>query len=160
MIASRGSRLSAAVVAGALALAAVVAAVGWRAAVLAGEAPAVRNQVLPYGEVNWSKGYVRVSAIGLPPFGAGNSRPPSEVARENAVAMAQKRLLAVVLEQEARGGKVRELVANRPELKEQLRALVTGAAVAGRSYSDGSVEITLTIQTEGPTGLRAFLAGL
>ncbi|MNL74285.1 hypothetical protein D3C87_1999000 [compost metagenome] len=82
------------------------------------------------------------------------------MARQNAVSLAQKRLLGVVLEMDAKGRKVRDLVATRPELKDRLRQLVAGAGVAGKSYSDGSVEITLTLAMEGHAGLKAFLGGL
>ena len=118
------------------------------------------TQVLPFGEVNWDRGFVKVSAIGLPPFGTTGSLSAADVARQNAVTLAQKRLLGVVLDMDARGRKVRDVVAERPELKERLRALVTGAGVAGKSYSDGSVEITLTLGMDGGGGLKAFLGGL
>jgi hypothetical protein len=116
------------------------------------------NQTLPFGEINWDHGYVKVSAVGLPPFnGAGGG---AEVARENAVALAQKRLLQVLLELPVRERKLRDVLPGRPETREKLRALVSSAAVGGKSYSDGSVEITLTLATEGPAGLKAFLKGL
>jgi hypothetical protein len=118
------------------------------------------TQVLPFGEVNWDRGFVKVSAIGLPPFGGVGGQGAAEVARQNAVSLAQKRLLGVVLEMDTRGRKVRDVVAERPELKERLRALVTAAGVAGKSYSDGSVEITLTLGMDGTTGLKTFLGGL
>ncbi|MOA47337.1 hypothetical protein D3C78_1699640 [compost metagenome] len=110
--------------------------------------------------MSWDKGYVKVSAIGLPPFGATGSVSAQDVARQNAVSLAQKRLLGVVLEMDAKGRKVRDLVATRPELKDRLRQLVASAGVAGKSYSDGSVEITLTLAMEGNAGLKAFLGGL
>jgi hypothetical protein len=118
------------------------------------------TQVLPFGEVNWDKGFVKVSAIGLPPFGAAGNVGAQDVARQNAVSLAQKRLLGVVMDMDARGRKVRDVVAQRPELKERLRALVANAGVQGKSYGDGSVEITLTLTMDGQAGLKAFLGGL
>ena len=118
------------------------------------------TQVLPFGEVNWDRGYVKVSAIGLPPFGGTGSVSPQDVARQNAVSLAQKRLLGVVLEMDAKGRKVRDVVAARPELKERLRQLVASAGVAGKSYSDGSVEITLTLTMDGSAGLRSLMGSL
>jgi hypothetical protein len=111
------------------------------------------NQTLPYGEVNWSRGYVRISAMGLPPIAGGGG----DAARQNAVSMAQKRLLATVLDMKGQKGRLRDLVARRPELKERLRTLVTTADVKGKAFADGSVEVTLTVPTEGPGGLRALL---
>ena len=115
------------------------------------------SQVLPFGEVNWDKGHITVSAIGLPPFGAHGSVSAQDVARQNAVSLAQKRLLGVVLDLDARGRKVREVVAARPELKDRLRRLVASAGVEGKSYSDGSVEITLTLPTDE---VKGFLGGI
>lgn len=139
----------------ALAVALTVAVAGLGAAIAASG-----TQVLPFGEVNWDRGFVKVSAIGLPPFGASGSLSAQDVARQNAVSLAQKRLLGVVLDMDAKGRKVREWVAGRPELKEKLRQLVESAGVAGKSYSDGSVEITLTLRMEGGSGLKGFLGGL
>lgn len=130
------------------AIAAVVALPAWAALA---EAPP--NQTLPYGEVNWQRGYVRVSAIGLPPIDGGRG----EAARANAVSAAQKRLLAVMLDMRGRQGKLRDQLGRQPELKERLRALVTSADVKGKAFADGSVEVTLTVATEGPHGLRALL---
>lgn len=139
----------------ALAFALTVAVAGLGAAIAASG-----TQVLPFGEVNWDRGFVKVSAIGLPPFGASGSLSAQDVARQNAVSLAQKRLLGVVLDMDAKGRKVREWVAGKPELKEKLRQLVESAGVAGKSYSDGSVEITLTLRMEGGSGLKGFLGGL
>ena len=111
------------------------------------------DQHLPYGEVSWSRGWVRISAIGLPPLDGGHG----DAARANAVSAAQKRLLAVVLEMRGRQGRLRDQVARRPDLKERLRVLVTSADVKGKAFADGSVEVTLTVATEGPGGLRALL---
>lgn len=111
------------------------------------------NQTLPYGEVNWARGYVRVSAVGLPPLDGARD----QAARANAVSAAQKRLLAVVLEMRGRQGRLRDQLARRPDLKDRLRALVTSADVKGKAFADGSVEVTLTVATEGPAGLRALL---
>ena len=113
------------------------------------------KQVLPFGEVNWDKGHIKVSAIGLPPFGGHGSVSAQDVARQNAASLAQKRLLGVVLDLGVRGRKVRDVVAERPELKERLVQLVASAGVAGKSYSDGSVEITLTLPTDQVKGLLA-----
>lgn len=134
-----------------LLVAAVVALIAIPAlAALAADPP---NQTLPYGEVNWSRGYVRVSAVGLPPIDGGNG----EAARANAVSAAQKRLLAVVLDLRGRQGRLRDQVAHHPDLKNRLRALVTSADVKGKAFADGSVEVTLTVTTEGAAGLRALL---
>ena len=110
------------------------------------------TQVLPFGEVNWSRGYVRVSAVGLTLAGGDQ-----EAARANAVSAAQKRLLGVVLDMRGRQGKLRDQVGRQPELKDRLRAIVTSADVKGKAFADGSVEVTLTVATEGPAGLRALL---
>jgi hypothetical protein len=118
------------------------------------------TQVLPFGEVNWDKGYVKVSAIGLPPFGATGNVTVQDVARQNAVSLAQKRLLGVVLDMDTRGRKVRDVLNERPELKERLRSLIANAGVAGKSYGDGSVEITLTLTMTGQAGLKTFLGSL
>ena len=130
--------------------AAVVAIVALPLVAAAADPP---DQALPYGEVSWSRGWVRVSAVGLPPIDGGRS----EAARANAVSAAQKRLLAVVLDMKGRQGKLRDQVARRPELKERLRTLVTSADVKGKAFADGSVEVTLTVATDGPGGLRALL---
>ena len=133
----------------ALALVALVA-VGWPRAAAAEP----QDQVLPYGEVNFSRGFVRVSAVGLPPLNSTDA----DAARQNAVSAAQKRLLAVVLDMRGSRGKLRDQLARHPELKEQLRAIVTSADVKGKAFADGSVEVTLTVPTDGPAGLRALLA--
>lgn len=140
-----------------LALAFVAGGLGLRA--IAGDGAPRQDQVLPYGEVNWSRGYVKVSAIGLPPFGSSGALTPDEVARQNAVSLAQKRLLGVILDLEVKNRKVRDHLASRADMKERLRRLVTTAQVQGRTYSDGSVEITLTLPVAGAGGLDVFLAG-
>lgn len=111
------------------------------------------NQTLPYGEVDWGRGFVRVSAVGLPPMAGGSS----DAARQNAVTMAQKRLLGVILDMDGRGGKLREQIGKRPDLKTRLRHLVTSADLRGKAFTDGSVEVTLTVATDGPAGLKALL---
>jgi hypothetical protein len=139
----------------ALALGLVATLAGLGAAIAGGG-----TQVLPFGEVNWDKGYVKVSAIGLPPFGAMDQVSAAEAARQNAVSLAQKRLLGVLLDMDTKGRKVRDVLTQRPELKDRLRGLIAVANVQGKSYSDGSVEITLTLPMEGNAGLKAFLGGL
>jgi hypothetical protein len=119
-----------------------------------------KNQTLPYGEVNWDRGYVRISAVGLPPFGSDPSVKDPESARANAVSTAQKRLLGVLLDLDVKGGTLRERVAGHPDLKERLRQMVFAAGVTGRNYADGSVEVTLTMPVKGPNGLQGFLDGL
>lgn len=119
------------------------------------------NQTLPYGEVNWDRGYVKISAVGLPPFDPSGNAPDEETARANAVAAAQKRLLSVVLDLPVRrGGKVRDRLAGHEELKARLRKLVYAAAVDGKTYSDGAVEVTLTLPLKGANGLQAFIEAL
>jgi hypothetical protein len=134
------------------ALAAALLLIGAGAAVAATH----KNQDLPYGELNWDRGYVKVSAVGLPPFGAAGE----ETARANAVAAAQKRLLAVLLDIDVKGVKLRDKLAGQEELKEKLRALVFAASVKGKNYADGSVEVTLTMPLNGPNGLQNFLDSL
>jgi hypothetical protein len=112
-----------------------------------------KNQNLPYGEVNWDRGYIKVSAVGLPPFGGAGE----ETARANAVAAAQKRLLAVVLELDVKGVHLRDKLAGHEDLKDRLRTLVLEAGVKGKNYADGSVEVTLTMPLSGANGLQAFL---
>lgn len=132
----------------------------WGLSAIAGDGVHRVNQALPFGEVNWDRGYIKVSAIGLPPFGAAGALTPEEVARQNAVNLAQKRLLGVLLDIQVRDRKVRDHLASRPDLKDRLRQLVTSAAVQGKSYSDGSVEITLTLPTEGAGSLKTVLGAL
>lgn len=120
-----------------------------------------KNQTLPYGEVNWDRGYVKISAVGLPPFDPAGGKPDPGMARSNAVSTAQKRLLGVVLELDLpKGGKVRDHLAGHDELKSRLRQLVYAATVDGKTYSDGAVEVTLTMPLKGANGLQGFLNGL
>jgi hypothetical protein len=130
----------------------------WGRAAVAGDGVHKVNQTLPFGEVNWDRGHIKVSAIGLPPFGASSA--PAEVARQNAVNLAQKRLLGVILDFQVRDRKVREHLAGRPDLRERLRTVITSANVQGKSYSDGSVEITLTLPTSGSGSLSTLLGAL
>jgi hypothetical protein len=128
--------------------------IGMRAAMAAHP----KNQTLPYGEVNWDRGYVRVSAVGLPPFEASGAPRDPEIARANAVSAAQKRLLGVLLELDAPDGqKLRERLAGHAEIKQRLREIVYAASVQGKTYSDGAVEVTLTVPLKGPAGLQTFI---
>lgn len=144
-----------------LALALLLPALGLAALVLSAPARAESRgvQPLPFGEVNWDAGLIRVSAIGLPPFG-GYGGDPREAARQSAVSLAQRRLLGVLLDLPTRSGKLRDQLETRPELKERLRGLLGAAAVAGKTFADGSVEITLTLPMEGQRGVAALLREL
>lgn len=113
-------------------------------------------QVLPYGEIRWGE-VVRVSAIGLPPFGASGALKAREVARQNAMGLAQKRLLAAIMELPAGKSTVQERSAASPAARNRLRALIMGAKVTGKDLADGSVEVTLEVPFGGPNGLQAFL---
>lgn len=114
-----------------------------------------RNQSLPYGEVRWGS-HVRVSAIGLPPFGATGALSAREVARQNALNLAQRRLLSVVLQLPSSQGTVQDRLKS-PESRDKLRKLIGGARVAGKELADGSAEVTLDLPFEGPGGLRDFI---
>lgn len=115
------------------------------------------NQVLPYGEVNWDRGFIRVSAIGLPPIDHQAGAFARDQARQNAVSAAQRRLLGVILDLNmSDGNKLREHLTRHPALKERLRRIVTSAEIKGKTYSDGSVEVTMTLNTDG---LKDLLEG-
>lgn len=126
--------------------------------------PALAKPVaIPYGELMLgSDGYIRVSAIGLPPFGASDPATAGEVARQNALALAQRRLLSAILALPVAHGKptVRERLLVRPHDRARLRDLIAHAQVSGQELADGSAEVTLELPYEGPGGLAEFLASL
>lgn len=111
---------------------------------------------LPHGEIRWGE-VVRVSAIGLPPFGASGALKAREVARQNALSLAQKRLLAAIMGMRAGKSTVQELSAQSPALRNRLRTLIMSAKVTGKELADGSVEITLELPFAGANGLQALL---
>ncbi len=113
-------------------------------------------QPLPYGEIRGGE-LVRVSAIGLPPFGAPATLKAREVARQNALGLAQKRLLATILGMPVGTSTVQERTAARPEARNHLRTLIMGAKVTGKELADGSVEVTLEVPFAGANGLQALL---
>lgn len=113
-------------------------------------------QTLPYGEIRWGE-VVRVSAIGLPPFGAPGTLKAREVARQNALALAQKRLLSAILGMPVGKSTVQERTAGNTAVRNQLRTLIMGAKVSGKELADGSVEITLEVPFTGTNGLQALL---
>lgn len=122
-----------------------------------------KAQAIPYGEIRSGEGgYVRVSAIGLPPFGATEEANARVVARQNAVNLAQRRLLSAILELPLGPTKVtvRDRLAARPQARERLRSLIARARVTGTELADGSAEVTLELPFSGPHGLSEFLAGL
>lgn len=134
--------------AGILALGALLGAPAWAAS------PNVKT--LPHGEIRWGE-VVRVSAIGLPPFGASGALKAREVARQNAMSLAQKRLLAAILELPVGKSTVQQKTAANPEVRSRLRTLIMEAKVTGKELADGSVEITLEVPFAGPNGLQALL---
>lgn len=113
-------------------------------------------QTLPHGEIRWGE-VVRVSAIGLPPFGASGTLKAREVARQNALGLAQKRLLAAIMDLPVGKATVQERTAANPEVRNRLRALIMGAKVTGKELADGSVEVTLEVPFAGSNGLQALL---
>ena len=113
-------------------------------------------KTLPYGEIRWGEA-VRVSAIGLPPFGAPGTLKAREVARQNALGLAQKRLLATIMEIPVGKSTVQQRTATNPEIRNRLRALIMEAKVTGKELADGSVEITLEVPFAGASGLQALL---
>lgn len=113
-------------------------------------------QTLPYGEIRWGE-VVRVSAIGLPPFGAPGTLKAREVARQNALALAQKRLLSAILGVPVGKSTVQERTTGNTAVRNQLRTLIMGAKVSGKELADGSVEITLEVPFTGTNGLQALL---
>jgi hypothetical protein len=130
---------------------------------LLGGAPAWASspsvQHLPHGEIRWGEA-VRVSAIGLPPFGASGTLNAREVARQNAMGLAQKRLLAAILGVPVGKSTVQERTAARPEVRDRLRSLILGAKVSGKELADGSVEVILEVPFTGTNGLQALLNAL
>lgn len=113
-------------------------------------------QSLPYGEIRWGDA-VRISAIGLPPFGAPGTLKAREVARQNALSLAQKRLLAAIMDLPVGKSTVQERTAANPAVRNRLRSLIQGAKVTGKELADGSVEITLEVPFAGANGLQALL---
>lgn len=113
-------------------------------------------KTLPYGEIRWGE-VVRISAIGLPPFGAPGTLKAREVARQNALGLAQKRLLATIMEMPVGKSTVQQRTAANPEIRNRLRTLIMGAKVTGKELADGSVEITLEVPFAGANGLQALL---
>ncbi|HEY9855159.1 MAG TPA: hypothetical protein V6D05_05430 [Stenomitos sp.] len=120
-------------------------------------------QSIPYGELRLGDGgYLRVSAIGLPPFGTADRTTAREVARQNAMGLAQRRLLSSILDLPVPGTKqaVRDRLANKSAAKDRLRALIAKAKVSGQELADGSAEVTLELPYSGSGGLSEFLATL
>lgn len=120
-------------------------------------------QSIPYGELRLGDGgYLRVSAIGLPPFGTADRTSAREIARQNAMGLAQRRLLSSILDLSVPGTKqvVRDRLANKPASKDRLRALIAKAKVSGQELADGSAEVTLELPFSGTGGLGEFLATL
>ncbi|MNX83383.1 hypothetical protein D3C86_1151450 [compost metagenome] len=118
---------------------------------------------IPNGEVRLQEGgYVRVTAIGLPPLGVTERSGAREVARQNAMALAQRRLLAAVLDLPVGQGKptVRDRLEAKPKARERLRDLIARARVTGQELADGSAEVTLELPYSGPGGLAEFFAVL
>ena len=113
-------------------------------------------QSLPYGEIRWGEA-VRVSAIGLPPFGASGTLKAREVARQNALGLAQKRLLAAILGVPVGKTTVQDRTTANPDVRNRLRTLIMGAKVTGKELADGSVEVTLEVPFAGTNGLQALL---
>lgn len=120
---------------------------------------AAASLVIPNGEVRLQEGgYVRVTAIGLPPLGVTDRSG----ARQNAMGLAQRRLLAAVLDLPVGPGKptVRDRLAAKPKARERLRDLIARARVTGQELADGSAEVTLELPYSGPGGLAEFFAVL
>lgn|GEM_PF-2432220 len=118
---------------------------------------------IPYGEYQLgSGGYIRVSAIGLPPFGAADPATAGDVARSNALGLAQRRLLTAILALPTPHGvpPVRASLAHDASARARLRDLIARARVSGQELADGSAEVTLELPYEGPGGLAEFLASL
>lgn len=131
------------------------------AAQASAENGAVRE--LPNGEIRVGEGgYVRVTAIGLPPFGASDDSTAQEVARQNAVGIAQRRLLSVILQLPVAPNKptVRVRLAAHPQMRARLRELIARAKVSGQELADGSAEVTLELPFSGSGGLSEFLTAL
>lgn len=125
------------------------------------ETGAVRE--LPNGEIRVGEGgYVRVTAIGLPPFGASDDSTAQEVARQNALGIAQRRLLSAILQLPVAPNKptVRVRLAARPQMRSRLRELIARARVSGQELADGSAEVTLELPFSGSGGLSEFLIAL
>lgn len=120
-------------------------------------------QAIPYGEVRLGEGgYLKVSAIGLPPFGTADRTTAREVARQNAMGLAQRRLLTSILDLPVPGTKqvVRDRLTGKSVSKDRLRALIAKAKVSGQELADGSAEVTLELSYSGAGGLGEFLATL
>lgn len=118
---------------------------------------------IPNGEVRLQEGgYVRVTAIGMPPLGVTERAGSREVARQNAMALAQRRLLAAVLDLPVGPGKptVRDRLEAKPKARERLRDMIARARVTGQELADGSAEVTLELPYSGPGGLAEFFAVL
>lgn len=124
---------------------------------------AVSAASIPNGEARLEQGgYVRVSAIGLPPFGASSAGSAREISRQNAMGLAQRRLLAAILDLPVGNTKqtVRERLEGKPALRERLRTMIARAKVSGQELADGSTEVTLEVPYSGPGGLTEFFAAL
>lgn len=113
-------------------------------------------QTVPHGEIRWGDA-VKVSAIGLPPFGAAGTLKAREVARQNALVLAQKHLLAAILGVPVGKSTVQDRTTANPDVRNRLRALIMGAKVTGKELADGSVEVTLEVPFAGANGLQALL---
>lgn len=123
------------------------------------DSPVVR--AIPHGELRTGPGgYLRVSAIGMPSFGATDETTAREEAREHAVALAQRRLIMAILALPVGKSTVRERLEAAPQARGRLRALIARARVSGQELADGSAEVTLELPFSGPNGLSEFLAGL
>ena len=134
--------------AGVLVLGVLLSAPAWAAS------PSVKT--LPHGEIRWGE-VIRISAIGLPPFGAPGTLKAREVARQNAMSLAQKRLLAAIMDVPVGKSTVQQRTAANPDVRNRLRTLIMEAKVTGKELADGSVEITLEVPFAGANGLQALL---
>jgi hypothetical protein len=126
-------------------------------------ASAATPPVIPNGEARLQEGgYVRVTAIGMPPLGSTDRSGARDVARQNAMGLAQRRLLAAVLDLPVGSGKtvVRDRLVVKPMARERLKELIARARVTGQELADGSAEVTLELPYSGPGGLAEFFAAL
>jgi len=120
----------------------------------------VAAAAIPYGEARLVEGgFVRISAVGLPPFGSADGAGAKEVARQNALGLAQRRLLAAILDLPLGPNRptVRDRLTAKPQARERLREMIAKAKVSGQELADGSAEVTLEVPYSGPGGLAEFL---
>ena len=108
--------------------------------------------------IDWTRGKIRATGIGMPPQNAPNETVRREMAKRAALVEAQRNLVRTVEQIRLDGDKNVKTAMSSQNIARKVEGFIKGyAVISERVLEDGKVEVILELPLNGPSGLSRYV---